>query len=137
MTGAVVDIESISRTLNVFDLWDSRIRQIKLDALLESSECLTCRQNQYPWLRGEKGSHSTVLCGRNAVQLSFPDQKAIDLGQLAKKLKMLGPVRQNQFLLRAEIDPYTLTVFHDGRAIVGGTEDLAEAKTFYARYAGA
>ena len=126
----------ISQTLNVFDLWDSRIRQIKLDALREGTDCLTCKQHDYPWLRGEQGSHSAVLCGRNAVQLSFPSQSDVDLGTLAEKLRPLGEVRSNPFLLRAEIDSYTLTIFPDGRAIVGGTEDESEARTFYARCVG-
>ena len=41
-----------------------------------------------------------------------------------------------RFLLRAEIDAWRLTVFGDGRAIVGGTDDPAVAKSVYARYIG-
>ena len=130
------NLESISRTLNVFDLWDSRIRQVKLDALREKSDCQTCKHHDYPWLRGDKGGHTSVLCGRNAVQLTFPQQD-VDLPSLAEKLETAGAtVRQNPFLLRADIDSFTLTIFPDGRAIVAGTEDIAEAKTFYARYVG-
>ena len=29
-----------------------------------------------------------------------------------------------------------LTIFPDGRAIIGGTDDIAEARTVYARYVG-
>ncbi len=129
--------DATSRMLNVFDLWDSRLRQIKLDRLRDHSECLTCKQNQYPWLNGEKGGSSAVLCGRNAVQLSFPGSEGVDLAVLAEKLQSVGEVRTNPFLMRATIQDFTLTVFPDGRAIVGGTEDVAEAKTFYARYVGA
>ena len=128
--------ESTSRTLNVFDLWDSRFRQIKMDGLRESSQCQTCKQHDYPWLRGDKGGQSSVLCGRNAVQLTFPERSSIDLEVLAGKLSRIGSVRTNPFLLRADISPYTLTVFPDGRAIVAGTEDEAEAKSFYAQYVG-
>lgn len=130
------NVASISRTLNVFDLWDSRIRQIKLDGLRDSGTCLTCGKGDYEWLRGDKGSHTSVLCGRNAVQLSFPERADVNLQQLGEKLAAVGQVRQNAFLLRADIGDRTLTVFPDGRVIVGGTEDEAEAKTFYARYVG-
>lgn len=130
------NVQATSRTLNVYDLWDSRLRQINLDSLSEKSDCLTCQRGEYPWLLGEKGSHSSVLCGRNAVQLSSPKPTTVDLNTLAEKLSKLGTVRTNPFLLRAEIDSYTLTVFPDGRAIVGGTEDIAEAKTFYAKFVG-
>jgi molybdopterin-synthase adenylyltransferase len=44
---------------------------------------------------------------------------------------------QNPFLLQLVVDGYELTVFADGRAIVGGTSDPAQARTIYARYVGA
>ncbi len=128
--------EAISKTLNVIDLWDSRLRQIKLDALREHSDCLTCQKEEYPWLAGEKGSHTSVLCGRNAVQLSFPERDKVSLESLAEKLQSVGQVHANPFLIRVEVEGYKLTVFPDGRAIVGGTEDVAKAKTIYAKYIG-
>jgi adenylyltransferase/sulfurtransferase len=48
----------------------------------------------------------------------------------------MGTVTQNKFLLRAAIDPYVLTIFPDGRAIIGGTDDITLAKTIYAKYVG-
>jgi adenylyltransferase/sulfurtransferase len=129
--------EAISRTLTVFELWDNRIRQVKLDTLRESSECPACNRREFPWLEGARGSHTAILCGRNAVQLSFADRQELSLESLAAKLEGLGPVRHNRYLLRFEIAPYQLTVFPDGRAIIGGTEDIAEAKTVYAKYIGA
>jgi len=38
--------------------------------------------------------------------------------------------------LRLEVDAYELTIFPDGRAIIGGTDDVATAKTVYARFVG-
>jgi adenylyltransferase/sulfurtransferase len=35
-----------------------------------------------------------------------------------------------------QIEPYQVTVFADGRAIISGTNDPATAKTIYARYVG-
>ena len=51
----------------------------------------------------------------------------------------MGRVEQNAWLLRLSLrDPdYENTVFHDGRAIVQGTEDIAVARGLYARYVGA
>jgi adenylyltransferase/sulfurtransferase len=46
-------------------------------------------------------------------------------------------VTHNQFLLRLEVDQYLITVFPDGRAIIGGTDDIAEARTIHAKYIGA
>jgi adenylyltransferase/sulfurtransferase len=48
----------------------------------------------------------------------------------------MGEVSGNRFLLRLTVDEYLITVFPDGRAIIGGTEDITEAKTVYAKYIG-
>ncbi|MCP4192965.1 MAG: thiazole biosynthesis adenylyltransferase ThiF [Planctomycetaceae bacterium] len=128
--------EAISRSLNVFDMWDNRSRQVKLESLRESADCPTCDHRQFPWLTGERGGQSAILCGRNAVQLTFERGKKLSLEQLAKKLEGAGKVTRNSFLLRFEVNDYRLTLFPDGRAIIGGTEDVAEAKTIYAKYIG-
>jgi adenylyltransferase/sulfurtransferase len=128
--------KAISRTLNVIDLWDNRLRQINLDSLHAASDCPTCHERQFPWLEGRQGSHTAVLCGRNAVQLTFAEPHAISLASLEQKLQDVGIVTRNPFLLRLEVDRYQLTLFPDGRAIIGGTDDVAEARTIYARYIG-
>lgn len=129
--------EAISRALQVFELWDNRVRQVKLDSLRETVNCPTCRQADFPWLEGRRGSHTVVLCGRNSVQLSYPDRHAVSLDALAKQLEGVGRVTRNRFLLRLEVDQFQITVFPDGRAIVAGTDDVTEARTIHARYIGA
>lgn len=126
--------EAVSRVLTVIDLWDNRMRQMKLDAL--RAACPTCSGREYPWLEGQRGSHTAVLCGRNAVQLSPPSGGGVSLDVLAAKLAGVGRVTRNKFLLRLEVDGYQLTVFPDGRAIVGGTDDIATARTMHAKYIG-
>jgi adenylyltransferase/sulfurtransferase len=49
---------------------------------------------------------------------------------------VVGQVTRNKYLVRATIGEYLLTVFPDGRAVIGGTEDVAEARTVYAKYVG-
>ena len=110
---------------------------MKLDTLRDSADCRTCKHGEFPWLAGERGSHTAVLCGRNSVQLSFPDRPSISLDHLAEKLAGVGKVTRNAFLLRLAIDEYVVTVFPDGRAIIAGTEDISLAKTVYAKYIGA
>ncbi len=128
--------DHVSPSLTVVDLWDNRVRQIRLDKLREQSDCPTCVAGDFAWLRGDEGSQTAVLCGRNAVSLSFSEQQPVALTKLAKNLEALGEVTHNRFLLRAKIDGYHLTVFPDGRAIVGGTDDPARAKSVYAKYIG-
>jgi adenylyltransferase/sulfurtransferase len=128
--------EAVCRELQVFDLWDNRVRQIRLDALRENNQCPTCVRRIFPWLSGERGSHTAVLCGRNSVQLSFPEHPTLSLRALAERLQGVGRVACNNYLLRLTVDKFELVVFPDGRAIIQGTEDVAEARTLYARYIG-
>ena len=127
--------EAISRTWTVLDLWDNTLRQIKL-AGARVADCPCCGQHEFPWLSGQRGSHSAILCGRNAVQLSFPGRDPVSFDDLATKLAAVGQVSRNKYLVRAKIGDYLITVFSDGRAVVGGTEDIAEAKSVYAKYVG-
>ncbi len=60
----------------------------------------------------------------------------MSLESLTEKLQGVGEVSGNRFLLRLTVDDYLITVFPDGRAIIGGTEDISEAKTVYAKYIG-
>ena len=124
-----------SRMLTVVELWDNTFRQIDISALREQVDCPACRHGELPWLWGRQGSHTAVLCGRNAVQLTHPGA-SVSLEELARKLETVGEVRRNPFLLRLKVDGYELTVFPDGRAIISGTDDIAAAKTLYAKYIG-
>jgi adenylyltransferase/sulfurtransferase len=128
--------DAIQRSLTVIDLWENRIRQVNVSGLREQVDCPTCKKGEFPWLAGERGSQTAVLCGRNAVQLSPPAGTRLSLDELAEKLSGVGRVSRNPFLLRLAVDDYFLTVFPDGRAIIGGTDEIAEAKTVYARYIG-
>ena len=89
-----------------------------------------------PGCPASAGTHTAVLCGRNAVQLARPGGSPLSLEALADKLSAVGRVTRNPFLLRLAVDDYLLTVFPDGRAIIGGTDDIATARTLYARYIG-
>jgi len=128
--------EAVRRTLLVVELWDFSVREIGLDAVRRQGKCPVCDEGRFDWLSGQRGSHSAVLCGRNAVQLSPPERQPVSLDALADKLAGIGTVTKNRFLLRANIDDYVLTLFPDGRAIIGGTEDIPTARTVYAKYVG-
>ena len=129
------NLQAVARVLTVIDLWNGRLRQVDLSSLRDQVDCPTCKKGEFPWLDGKAGSHTAVLCGRNAVQLSHAGA-AVDLGRLARRLKGVGQVVCNTFLLRLHVDSYEITVFPDGRAIVGGTDDIATAKTVHAKYIG-
>ena len=127
--------QAVSRDWLLVDSWGNRIRQVHVASLRDEGDCPACKRGEFPWLAGQEGSRSAVLCGRNAVQLTFPGA-AVSLEELARKLEPVGQVTRNQFLVRLRVDSYELTVFPDGRAIIGGTNDVATARTLYAKYVG-
>lgn len=129
--------EAVSRRLAIIDLWENQVRHIELTKLAAGGDCRVCKHREFLWLAGERGESSAVLCGRNAVQLSAAAGTAISLEDLAARLNSIGRVERNSYLVRLYVDSYVVTVFADGRTIVGGTNDVATARTVQARYIGA
>jgi molybdopterin-synthase adenylyltransferase len=129
--------EAISHRLTIIDLWDNQVRTVDLARLRDSGDCRVCKHNVFAWLSGERGDTSAVLCGRNSVQLSAATGTTASLDEIANRLQGVGSVQRNSFLLRLTVDNYVLTVFPDGRTIVGGTNDVATARSLHARYIGA
>jgi adenylyltransferase/sulfurtransferase len=60
----------------------------------------------------------------------------VDCVELSGRLQLLGDVRHNEFVLKFWREPYEMTLFPDGRAIIKGTTDTAIARSLYARYVG-
>ncbi|MCA1623187.1 MAG: ThiF family adenylyltransferase [Acidobacteria bacterium] len=127
-------IKNLHQSLIQIDVWRNDWRKIKLGK--PNAECKTCRQKFFEFLEVENVEFSAVLCGRDAVQISPPNSTVLDLPMLAEKLKNLGKVKQNEYLLRLSVDQYELTIFRDARAIVRGTDDITTARSVYAKYVG-
>lgn len=126
--------EKISREMFWMDLWENTSERIELP---RQPECPTCGQHSYEFLETLSGTRSASLCGRNAVQVRGGRRgDRIDLTALAERLRPVGQVAQNEFLLRFLVDDYELTIFPDARAIIKGTDDEQVARSVYARYVG-
>lgn len=130
----VGDTASLHRSLVQIDLWANDWRKIKLAG--PNEDCICCGQKRFEFLDAEAQEFAAVLCGRDAVQIAPPRPTEIDLPALAARLSVLGEVKQNEYLLRFSIKEQEITVFRDGRAIVKGTDDPAQARSLYARYLG-
>lgn len=130
--------ELVKPVLKVVDVWDGTWRNMNIGKLRETANCPACQRGERDWLQGRTGSQSSVLCGRNAVQVSPSTPGKLDLVELAQRLKSSGKVTQTAFLLRLQLtDPdYDVTIFADGRAIIKGTEDVSVARSVYSRYIG-
>jgi molybdopterin-synthase adenylyltransferase len=125
--------ESVTARLTTVDVWSGQIRQTAPPA--RDPDCPCCARREFPHLEGKLRA-PVSLCGRNAVQI-HERSRPVNLAELASRLRELAPVRVNEFALRASLDPYELTVFPDGRAIIKGTTDTGVARSVYARYVGA
>ena len=115
------------------DVWSGRFQSLRLD---RNPECRACARREFPHLEGQAQPHIT-LCGRDSVQI-HERGRLLDLGELRGRLAAtVSDVRHNDFLLSFRVEPYQMTVFADGRAILKGTKDPAVARSLYARYIGA
>lgn len=130
--------DSVPQTLTIVDVWDATFRQMDISQLRDNTDCPACHQSERLWLDGTQTSGSTVLCGRNAVQVAPAEKLQLSVAELATRLESAGTVTSNPFLVRVAVrdSPLELTVFPDGRAIVKGTEDPGTARAVYSRYVG-
>jgi adenylyltransferase/sulfurtransferase len=128
--------DAINRELIMVDLWDWSFRRLKVAGLKGKVDCPCCVRRDFEWLEGRQGSHTTALCGRNAVQVSVRRAEPLSFPELSQRLSPLGVVRHNAYMLRFATEGYEFTVFPDGRAIIKGTNDIAKARTLYAQFVG-
>ena len=123
---------TLRRTLLSFDVWTNEHAEIS--AATPRTGCRACAERDFIHLAGEGRPHIT-LCGRNSVQI-HERQRPIDFAEMDRRLQPHGMVRHNDFVLKFWHDPYEMTLFPDGRAIIKGTTDTAVARSLYARYVG-
>ena len=123
--------ERLRRTLLSFDLWRNERAEVAAE---RRPGCRTCEAGEFPHLAGERRPHIT-LCGRNSVQI-HERERPLDFEEMSERLKAHGTVRHNSFVLKFWHEPYELTLFPDGRAIVKGTSNTAVARSLYARFIG-
>ncbi len=126
-------IEELHGSLMQFDVWRNEWRRIGPGA--PRADCLTCGLARYETLsRAAEGA--AVLCGRDAIQISPSQPTRINFSSLAERLRRLGEVKFNEYLLRFKTGNFELTVFQDARSIIRGTDEIAIARSLYAKYIG-
>jgi adenylyltransferase/sulfurtransferase len=119
--------------LTAIDLWETAFRRVPVE---RAPGCPCCAERRFDFLEARETSSAVSLCGRNAVQITPASPASLDLDALAKRLGEIGEATSNGLLLRLGVGDHELVVFPDGRAIVRGTNDLAVARSLYARYLG-
>ncbi len=122
----------VRRTLLSFDVWRNELAEVTAEK--PRPGCRACGKREFIHLAGEGRPHIT-LCGRNSVQI-HERHRPIDLSEMSDRLRSHGSVRHNDFVLKFWREPYEMTLFPDGRAIIKGTTDTAVARSLYARFVG-
>jgi adenylyltransferase/sulfurtransferase len=127
-------IDSLHKSLMQFDVWRNEWRRISLGE--PTPDCPTCGLHRFETLEPDSREFAAILCGRHAVQISPTQPVQVDLAALSQKLRSLGEVKANNYLLRFRSGDYELTVFQDARSIIRGTDNIATARSLYAKYIG-
>ncbi|HEY0827945.1 MAG TPA: ThiF family adenylyltransferase [Bacilli bacterium] len=134
LTGA---LDQLNRQMIHFDLWFNQHIPIEMNKA-RKEDCPACALKQFDYLFPEVGGDMMeTLCGRDSVQFHPSHPSSLDLLALAERLKPIGQVELNPFLLKFHIDEVRrLVIFPDGRVIIQGCSDICVAKSLYSRYIG-
>ena len=124
--------DNMRRSLLSFDVWTNERAEVQ--AAKPRPGCRACGERDFVHLAGTGRPHIT-LCGRNSVQI-HERHRPIDFAEMNQRLTPHGTVRHNNFVLRFWREPYEMTLFPDGRAIIKGTTDTGVARSLYARFVG-
>ncbi|HEY3243064.1 MAG TPA: ThiF family adenylyltransferase, partial [Phycisphaerae bacterium] len=94
--------DAVNRNLVSIDAWSGRFINLKVDSARDKGDCPCCRQARFDYLEGREGRTTSVLCGRDAVQIRRPADGKLDLAAMALKLQAsaAAPVQQNAYMLR-------------------------------------
>ncbi len=129
--------EDLTKKLTVVDLWNGRYRTLDVQP---DANCRACKKHDFVWLDGQRASETVILCDKGAVQISPPDgAEHLDFTAVQAELSRqgVGEINGNQFLLQFTFESHEITLFADGRAIVGETKEEAQARSLLARCLGA
>ena len=126
--------EELHQSLMQFDVWRNEWRRISIGRPV--GDCPTCARHEFATLAADHPDFAAVLCGRHAVQISPSQPARINLTALGERLAAAGEVKLNDYLLRFRTGEFEMTVFQDARSIIRGTDDLATARSLYAKFVG-
>lgn len=121
------------KELLVLDIWQGELQKVKVK---KNPECDCCGKRHFPYLQAHQRKLVVSLCGINAVQIIPAEPLKDGLSDLRKKLSRSGTASVADGVLKFKTTGVDITVFRDGRTIIGGTTDLSKAKTIFSKYVG-
>jgi adenylyltransferase/sulfurtransferase len=124
--------DAVSR-IHTMDIWTPSLVSSKTK---QNPHCICCVQRCFEFLDAARGVASRAICGRNAVQITPEKPYAPNFPALEERLSAFGHVVRNGFVLELSVEDRKIVIFPDGRILVMGTTDVAEARSFIARTIG-
>ncbi|MDD4152540.1 MAG: ThiF family adenylyltransferase [bacterium] len=127
-------VKTDQRLLEV-DLWQRNYRLMNVSDAARI-DCPACN-GRYDYLHTETGGYSPLYMGEASVQL-YDTVKAgrVDLDKLAGRLSGRGKVCNNGYVLSLRQESRSVYFFTDGRVIVRGMDDPAQARQLLKDYIG-
>jgi adenylyltransferase/sulfurtransferase len=126
--------DDLHQSLLQFDVWKNEWRRISIGK--PAADCANCALREFASLDANGAESAAVLCGRHAVQVSPSQPAQINLTTLGERLSGAGEVKLNDYLLRFRTGEFEMTIFPDARSIIRGTDDVATARSLYAKFVG-
>ena len=122
-----------SGALFVVDGWRPDIQRIQI---ARRSDCPTCVLGEREYLGAKRAQVLASLCGSDTISLDPVHRGSIDMDAVEGRLAALGSTRRAGGVLVADVEGHRLTIFPDGRALIRGVKDEADARGVYAKYVG-
>jgi adenylyltransferase/sulfurtransferase len=127
----LIGSEGINRDLITLDIWDMTLERVPIT---RNPNCPACN-GRYDFLEKKVALITSSLCGQSrAIQVVDTKCGKIDIARLVKRLKGVHNLTCNEYMLRFDADGLKITVFPDGRAIIGNTLDESLAEKIYIKY---
>ncbi len=132
--------DAVCRDLRTIDVWTGAMRSVNSSVFRENGVCPACGEGRFDYLEGAwdaQMTRATEVCGRGAMQVQpSATMEPFDIAALLERLKRVGEVSFDGFMLQFRSSEARLTIFPDGRAIVHEVDDPIEARSLYARFIG-
>jgi len=129
---------ALHRKLVSFDLWTNQHTSISVQAA-KRADCPSCgSEPTYPYLDASNHRKTEILCGRDTVQIRPTMKDILPLESLAARLEASHgmKVKGNPYLISLQWEQFRIVLFRDGRMLVHGTKDPAEARKIVDRLLG-
>ena len=123
---------NINRDIIYIEVWEGDFDHVKI---AKGDNCPSCN-GKFDFLDARFVVKATSLCGQNAVQILNPGLSTLSFEELSARLKRVGVVTYNEFMLNFTVGTQEMVIFPDGRAIIKNTNDESLARGFYAKYIG-